>query len=507
MPIFYRKYSQNFLLPFLFIAALGFIVYANSLKGEFVLDDHFLIENNRYIKTWKGLGKIFTKNIAEGAEENWGFYRPLQMITYALDYFLWGLNPIGYHLTNIILHIIAAMCLYWWINILFGNGFISFLASILFILHPVHTEVVSYISGRADSLAAIFILLCLIFYIKGNCREDVSLSIFAYLFYILALLSRESALITPLLFLLYHYTFKEKINLKKYSAFLTLSFIYILLRFTVLDFGVYYPVSFLRRLPGFFVALTNYLSLILAPFDLHMEYGRRLFSFIHPKAVVGLFILSYLLILAFRKDRRGIAFFSIMWFLLTLLPQANIVYPLNAYMAEHWLYLPSFGVFLLMAKALHFLYNNKTVVRSLGMLLSIGIMSCYAYLTIQYNNKWKDPITIAMATLKYVPDSERMLHYLGTEYNRRGRNEEAIVYYKKAIRINPSNANIYFNLGNAYRQMGNIKEAILSYQRAIEIDPGHSKAYTNLYLLYNRLGIQGGATKVKPPSTLQEGER
>ena len=138
------------------IIVLGFAVYANSLSGQFIWDDEFLVLKNPHIRSWTHLPKLFTGGLAAG--RYWNLYRPVQMFTYMADFFFWGLNPKGYHLTNTVLHVLTALLLYAVINLLFQDRLLSFLTVAFFTSHPIHTEAVSYISGRADSLAAVFML-------------------------------------------------------------------------------------------------------------------------------------------------------------------------------------------------------------------------------------------------------------------------------------------------------------------------------------------------------------
>lgn len=313
--------------PFLFIAViviLGFVVYGNSLKAKFVYDDYGLVVENSYIKSWSYLGDIFTKDVAAGVDRRYGFYRPIQMLTYMADYSFWKLSAAGYHFTNILLHVLAALCVYWFINILFDDRALSFLAGAFFVVHPVHTEAVTYISGRSDSLGLIFMLLAFIFYIKKARADSLKAYILMITCYMLALLSRENTLILPLLLLLYHYAFKEKFRIKAFAPILALACIYIVFRATALKSiisGLPCTSSLPQRIPGFFVAITNYIRLLFLPFDLHMEYGTIIFGFGNPMAILGVAILAFLLIYGFRqKENNRPAFFSVYWFFLALLP-------------------------------------------------------------------------------------------------------------------------------------------------------------------------------------------
>ena len=345
------------------IIILGFAVYSNSILGQFIWDDNYLVKDNVYIRNWSHINKIFTRSTAAGAGGKESIsYRPLQVFTFLIDHSLWGLDVKGYHLTNIILHILVALSIFWLVNILYGDRLLCLLTSILFLVHPIHTEAIAYISGRADPLGLLFMLLCFILYIKNYSLENTGLYILILLSYALALLSRESSLILPGLLLLYHYIFRKKIKVKGVLSIASISLIYIVLRLTVLSFKLphlYASTTILDRIPGLFVALADYTRLLFLPFNLHMEYGNRLFHLADPKAITGLLVFFLLLIYAFkRRHTDKLVSFSIFWFFVALLPSANL-YPINAYMAEHWLYAPSIGFFLLLANGLSYMQRAK----------------------------------------------------------------------------------------------------------------------------------------------------
>jgi len=177
---------------------------------------------------------FFTTGIGAGVGKAGHFWRPLQTISYALDYSLWKLNVRGYHLTNTLLHILVAVGIYLLTLILFKDNFISSVSALLFTVHPIHTEAVTYISGRADSLAGVFIFLSLMFYVRSIVSKRTLSYIFALVFYVLALASREGSMVVPALILLYHFSFRKRMNFKLILAFIGLTLGYLLLRVTLL---------------------------------------------------------------------------------------------------------------------------------------------------------------------------------------------------------------------------------------------------------------------------------
>ncbi len=478
------------LISIVLVIVAGFAVYSNSLNGEFIWDDRNLVRDNMYIRSWSNISKIFTKSIGGGAGAEYRFYRPLQMLTYMVDYALWNLNVRGYHLSNILLHILVALSVFWLIHILYRNSRLALFTSLLFVVHPVHTEAVSYISGRADSLAVLFTLLAFIFYIKSLYPKQGLFSILTAASFTLALLSTENSLILPLVLLLYHYSFQQRLKARQFLPVLTLAFIYILLRFTALRFLLSSAPSastFWQRLPGFFVALTNYLRLLILPFNLHMGYGKKIFDIAHPQTISGLLILAALLIYTLRQSRaRSLAFFSICWFFIALFPSANL-YPINAYMAEHWLYLPSLGLLLILANGLDSLYRTKQF-KTLALISMVSLLTFYAYLTIRQNNYWQEPITFYLRTLKYAPDSSMVYNDFGLTYNSLGKHAEALPLLKEAIRLDPNCPKAHNNLGIAYQSLGKSTEAVSACKKAIELKPDYAKAYNTLAVAYQSLG-------------------
>jgi tetratricopeptide (TPR) repeat protein len=314
----------------------------------------------------------------------------------------------------------------------------------------------------------------------------------------LALLSRENSLIFPFLLILYHYSFKEKgrFKLKAFLPVAALSLIYIALRSTLLKslLSTTFSTTFGQRVPGFFVALLNYVRLLIAPFPLHMEYGDRVFSYTDPRAIAGAIIFFVLLAYAFsvrKKEGRGIIFFAVLWFILALLPSSNF-YPLNAYMAEHWLYIPSIGFVLIIAKGLVFLYENNRF-RALGIGLAVLLIGFYATLTIRQNVHWTDAMSLYRLVLTHATDSARIHFNLGNQYYNQGKIAEAVPLYEKAIELDPEYSDAYTNLGLLHYESGRIREAVALYEKAVQITPKHSMAHTNLGVAYYDLGRRAEA--------------
>jgi tetratricopeptide (TPR) repeat protein len=332
-------------------------------------------------------------------------------------------------------------------------------------------------------------LLTFIFYLKSLDLKRASLYLLTAVSYTLALLSRENALILPLAILFYHYAFKRKIELKNFLLVGILSFLYIILRATV--FKALFsqdPASttLLQRVPGFFAAFAVYLKILVLPFDLHMEYGDRLFVFTQPQVLIGMLLFVLIAAYGFKKRSKDpLVFFSLGWFLIFLFPHANL-YPINAYMSEHWLYLPSIGLFLVIAKGLSGLFKNKRL-RVPAVLAFIFLLGSYSFLTFRQNTHWLDPAAFYKRILRYTPASYRVYNNLGKAYASEGKVDLAVEAYRKSIELKPDYPEAFFNLGNMHRDLGDLEKAEELYRRALELDPFHTDAYTNLGVIYSDL--------------------
>ncbi len=449
-----------------------------------------MVSENVYINNWSKLPQLFKENIAAGGFEKFNSYRPLQMLTYMLDYSFWKLDVRGYHLTNIILHVLVSLCVFWLVSMLYQKVMLAFLAGLFFALHPMHTEAVAYISGRADSLGALFVLLSLVFYVKYIQLNKISAYFFSLLFFVFALFSRENSLILPFLLLLYYYTFGKKIKIPAFLGVVGVTLTYVLFRIICLKSlmsDIIYSGTLLQRIPGVFIAVFNYIKLLFLPFGLHMEYGQRVFKFTHPDALPGLciavVIASYLFL--FRR-KRGLVFFSLLWFVVTLAPSLNL-YPLNAFMAEHWLYLPSIGFFLILSGGIISLYDDAKT-KNYAIAFACILILFYSYLTVKQNTYWKDPAALYKRTLRFSPDSVRTYHLLADIYTRTGREEEALELLRKALQLNPTHHYGYNNIGNIYAALKKYPEAIDSYGRAIKIAPNYAGSYNNLGNVHSDTG-------------------
>ena len=470
------------------IAAVGFAVYAPSLGGPFLWDDVNLIRDNTHLTQPGELGRLLTQPIGSGSGMPYTFYRPVQMLAYRLDILLGGLNPRGFHVSSVLTHVRVAWALFGLVHTLGGDRRTALFAALLFVVHPLHTEAVAYIAGRADPLAALFLLAALILAIRTR-PPSVDPPRAAVLgLYALAILSKESSLIFPAVLLVHAAAFRRRPDARLFAGLLLMSAAYVALRLTVLRAWIVYEPAqgtAAQRLPGFLAALAAYARLLVVPQNLHMEYGFRLFDGSHPSVWIGGCLLAGAIgWLAVR--RQGRAVFAVAWFLVTLLPVSN-VYLINAFMAEHWLYLPSIGFCLWLADAPRVLARTPRGRAAAGVVLSAWLVWLAAG-TIRQSGIWSDPVRLYEHTLRLAPESHTARINLALALQDQGRNDEARAQMVQALTRRADDAQTQLAAGVFYLRGGELTAAEAALKRALALQPGLGVAHYNLAILSGMRG-------------------
>ena len=219
----------------LFLCAAVFIIYSNSLGGEFVYDDEYFIVRNVAIRNLSNIPSFFINPssiaFSQLAED---VYRPVAASSYAIDYFLWFYNTFGYHLENLILHGLNAVLLFFLVNLLTTDIFTAFFASAFFACHPVQTEAVSWISGRANVLFLFFYICALILYVRSVKEKRAGFRIWSVFLYTMSLFTKEMAVTLPLVLVIYdvHFSGKETFRKKviRYLPYVLVTIFYLLVR-------------------------------------------------------------------------------------------------------------------------------------------------------------------------------------------------------------------------------------------------------------------------------------
>jgi hypothetical protein len=519
------KLNSNALCILILIVA-SLLAYSNSFSNEFVWDDKLLIEGNERLGKPSYITEVFKDTLFPNAETSKVYYRPVQMFTYILDHFLWGKEPLGYHLTNLILQIINACLVFFLCLLLMGERRKSLFVALLFCVHPAFVPIVAYISGRADLLGFLFGLLAVYAALKYVVRDRKPILIFlACIFFGVALLSKEYYAIMPFFVLLYFFIYKEKYKLDTLlKVFLSICtamvLFYIVFRIKVIPLPTREEAvavqSFAKRLAIFPYILTNYVATLICPVNLSMEKKLVYSSFTEARFILSyltpLIIGGFLFFLHKRSEKNRL--FWLGWFIIGILPVSNLFMPLNHLWANHWTYMASIGFF---AAFILSLKPEK------ARIVIVALMVCiFALMTFRENTFWKDEMTLFSRIIQKNPHATNRLLYnmaktyeerqdyrkalefyaqgisAGTGrvdrlyearailYGRLGNLTKALQDYENAIRLRPDVARYHTNLGTTYAGFGRMEEARREWKKALEIDPRNETARRNLSLSEKR---------------------
>ena len=503
------------------LGLIGFVVRIPALNGDRVWDDDFLTRGNPFIKSPLFVLEVFRQRLFP--ESYSGHYRPVQNISYMFDYLLWNGSFYGFHLSSVLFHIIAGVLLYLLLRRLVSGltdvqpvgalntsdwsgpaiSWLAFFVALVWVVHPVHSAAVDYVSGRADSLAAMFGAGAWLIYLKScDGRSGIWRGVgfaTAWLVALLALCSRESACLWPVLFLIHLFFFHKRVpgrqRLVTLGACLVLFGVYDVLRH--LPPGLLVPGpsshwSVVQRVVLMMRALGDYGRLMLFPGNLHMERsvftglavmsqaGREHFVEFEYLAIGGLFLAAAFLFLSLRKGRgQNLRIFGALWFFVAYLPTSNIV-ELNATVAEHWLYLPSVGFLLFLAGCLIDFsrprWHTVQVAAAVMVIAALGVRS-----TLRSCN-WRSNEEFARQTIASGGLTIRVALLLGQVYSNRGDFVEAEQILRKGLKLCPEYPLARNNLAHALLNLGKTKEANELFSESAKAAQENRKDYPRTWI-------------------------
>jgi len=512
------------LILIVFIAAL---VYANSLKNSFVWDDYVVIVNNNFVKSWRNLPVIFSKDylspfvkrgccfsVDPGIGSGETSYRPIVTLSYFFDYFLWKLNAFGYHYTNLVLHVINAVLLYFLADLITKSRKAALAASLLFVLHPVNSEAVNVVSFREELLAFLFYLSSFILYIKLNKYHGIKKTCFyicSLIMFFLALFSKEMSVTLPFVLILYDYFFASRKNLKEalrysmlyYSGYFFILLFYILARFflivNITEPAVGYPGgSFYTNILTMSRVMATYIRWVLVPVNIPAIMPNQPYlvseSIFNPRVLfsMALIITCFLIALRMRRSSKESSF-SILWFFVTLLPVSNIV-PIPNYVASRYLYIPVAGFCLLSAiilikpVILETPWFSLKIPQKVMWSLAAVILIFYSTVTFIRNTSWKNNTVFHLEMAHRYPDNALVHLGLADSFKGDGLLGRAMSEYREAVRLNPALTQAYNNIAIMFGEAKLYEKAIDCFKQIINIDPENSEAYNNLAVTYARAG-------------------
>jgi protein O-mannosyl-transferase len=458
---------QNARLHLLLISVVVIAVFANILNHGFVWDDLSVIAHNRVIESLGNIPKFFLlEDVADGST---GYYRPITYASFALDHAIWGSNPVGYNITNLLLHVLVALLFYRVVATLFRKDNLALIAALIFSLHPITVETVNFhAGGRNTLLSASFALLSLLCYVRGR-------KVAAVVWFALGIFSKEFALLLPALFLLYDLTSDrdngEKIRWSGYLPYPIVIVGYLLLRSAAVASNGNL-LQAINIVDNFWIVpqtVISYLQVMIFPavrtmYDMNNQITWTSF-FLNTVLVLALVAAA-----VFFRKRREILF-AVVMFLLFLMPVSNILPLGTAMLADRYAYFALFG-FSLAAAYLITLPGRRAA-------LAVGavILVLFAAIDVRQNMVWKDEVSLFSRMVQDAPQMCVGYQNLGYAYYEKQDIPQARKYLSLAQSKKDLNLKILTSGALTLMELERPDLALNGLNKAIALEPDNPEGY------------------------------
>jgi tetratricopeptide (TPR) repeat protein len=518
-------------MPGIFIAVLGFLLYANTLQNDFALDDISAIKKNWVVKQGVSSFPIILKTSYRYGyrDSDDELYRPLPLMVFATLWQFFPSNPFPFHLLNVLLYALTGLVLFKLLRKLFHgyHPLLAFAATVLFIAHPLHTEVVANIKSLDEILSFLFVLLSfdqLLLFLEKRKNKNM---LKAWMLFFLAFLCKEGTIVMLLAIplALVMFTTASRTDLIKITGVLSIAaIIFIAMRANALGgmavgkkFQVQENVLTMApdigaRFATIFFVMFHYLVLMVVPHPLSSDYSFpewNLTTWSSPLPWISLFVYGALLFIAIKYYRKNkIISFAILFFFITISLYSNILMTIGSLFGERFLYIPLVGFTIVVAWLILKLFKlpisvadrsdfeiltakNQKVFAALALLIVP-----YSYFTVSRNAEWKDTVTLFSNDVRNRPNSALLNYNYANELKaEKAQNEvdiskrntvydSAIYHYQRALELYPGYEEVYEQLGLAFYYRGKDSAAFANVEKALQLNPGRSTAYNSLGTLY-----------------------
>ena len=518
-------------------AALGFIlfsVYLNSLDCGWHLDDFHSITQNPNIQlkdlSWEGISKSLHSDLNYPEK----LYRPLAGLTFAFNHFLSGTDPFSYHLVNLLIHWLSSFFLFLFLyqtlslpslqqKYASSAYSIALLSAVLWAIHPLQTQSVTYIVQRMTCLAGLFYIVSLYFFAMARTatdrRRQLLYGVLSFTAFVFSFGSKENAALLPLSIILYE-AFLVQTDM---GSWIKRNKIYVLIALTVLlTAGLLYmhyrrgsfvsflndyqerPFTLAQRLLTQPRVILFYLSLILYPLPSRLSIAHSFeisTSFFNPLSTLFaiVFTLGTVVLAALSRKKYPILSFSFLFFLVNHLLESSL-FPLEL-VFEHRNYVPSMVIFFPIAIGICRLFKAYESASGMRIVLAVFIFLLIVGLghaTYLRNFAWKTEETLWSDASMKAPDQFRPHHNLGVYYQKQGRFQKAISEFEKALKSEGLNRRTetvvtYYQLGRVYQQVGDLQKSKGFYEKALQMDANLPHALADLAVLHGAEGDAGAA--------------
>ena len=487
-----RRRLQVALLA-LTIVLVGVVTYLPVLRNGFTnLDDPQLLVDNPDIRSLSpaGVQKLFKSSYG-----GLGGYTPLVLVSYALEYRLFGLDAGAFHATNLVLHILNSLLVFWLVSLVAGGTGIGFVTALIFAVHPLHVEPVAWIQGRKDLLFSFFYLSALISYWtflrKGRRPLLYGLSVLLFAF---ALFSKLAAISFPLVVWLLEWRFAKRIDRRAILRSLPLWAMSV--AFLVLAFATHAPFfgqtpppppGYWKSLGTFFYSFVFYVGKVFAPFRLFPGYADVAAR--HPwQAGLSLALFAALCLLTYLAHKRkpDDVTFAACFFVFTLLPTLPFHFFGQPY-EDRYMYLPLIGIVLILAGFLPAAATGRRPWAAKRLMVGLPVAVLVALLGVRsfgQTQVWRDGLSLWNHVVASDPTNPIGYVNRADAFKSRGQYAEAMADYDRAERLLPANAGIAQNKAGVYFKLGEPDKALAELNRALDLDPLFYDAYISRGLFW-----------------------
>lgn len=452
--------------------------YASTLSNGFVLDDEYILVTNQAIRNIGNAFRFFFENPPDQPY----FYRPIVLVSLAIDHAIWGLNPVGYHLTNLVLHVVNCVVVLMLLSSLTGHRMAAWLGALLFATHPVHGEAIYLVVNRGGLISALFYFLGLLLYVRRRYQVWSAVNTIALgAFFFLSLVAKEDGATLPIAMLALDLLVpaSRRFQLKPYLSCVVAAIAYLSIRFLLCQPSAF---SYFGGTPGSKVFMTMIvmeayaLSLLAWPRNLAGTYGPE--YILHPNTwaepvlwLSAAIILAVLTVGFYTRRRARLVSFSIAFYFIALAPTYQIV-RLWILFGERFLYLASFGFCLLMTATLVLLSCTVAFRWAACAVLAIGVF--WGIQTHVIGADWKDPESIWRATVFNRPNSVQSKVGLAMVLQQQQRCAEALPYFLSVLKEIGTNANdriVYGMTASCFSRIGRQAAALAVIERWLAARP------------------------------------
>ena len=486
--------SKKKLIVYIVLVLITLTVYWQVNQFDFInFDDNIYVTENSHIQS----GLTLQGFLWAFGSKYFGLWNPLVWISFMLNHQIYGMNAGGYHVTNLILHIMSTLLLFWLFNRMTGAIWKSAFVAALFALHPLHVESVAWIAERKDALSAFFWILTLCMYVRYTENQTLRKYLLVLFCFVLALLSKPMVITLPLIMILLDYWPLNRFEshkgnlllwqLKEKMPFFILSAVLVIIILYTPDKNNDANLSFISRLTNAPVAFITYLGKTFWPGNLTIFYPFP--AYIPAWQVVGaslliIFISSAAILLT---KHMPCLFTGWLWYVITIAPVIGIVQIGYFAVADRYHYLPSIGIGVLLAWGTPLLFKNESMRNKVLFPAAIAFLTILMFLSWKQCAYWKNNTLLWNHALKVTNDNYMAHNNLAIDLLEKGEIQKALYHYNKAISIN-NFALAYYNTGLIYYRLGQYQQAITNFHQAIHVKHDYAAAYYNLGVVYHFLG-------------------